>query len=193
MKSQSVFRWLAVGSLPFLVTACGKPPEPATVTAPPAQASVPPPPDNAAASVVEHGKGSFYADSFDGRITASGAPMDQAAFTAASKDLPIGTKAQVTNLQNGKTVMVEVNDRGPFVPGRIIDLSKHAANQIGIDDQKGVAPVKVEALPEQQPTPELKDKVAKVAARKARAHHRKKQQLPATSPATPATPTVADR
>jgi len=81
-------------------------------------------------SLYESGKASYYADKFDGRKTASGATFNQRKLTAAHKTLPFGTKVKVTNLSNGKTVKVKVNDRGPFVEGRIIDLSKKAAEKI---------------------------------------------------------------
>lgn len=81
-------------------------------------------------SLYESGKASYYADKFNGRKTASGATFNQRKLTAAHKTLPFGTKIKVTNLANGKTVKVTVNDRGPFVEGRIIDLSKKAAEKI---------------------------------------------------------------
>lgn len=81
-------------------------------------------------NLYESGKASYYADKFDGRKTASGATFNQRKLTAAHKTLPFGTKVKVTNLANGKTVKVKVNDRGPFVEGRIIDLSKKAAEKI---------------------------------------------------------------
>ena len=117
--------------------------------------------------VVEHGGASYYADKFQGRTTASGEPHDQNALTAASKDLPLGSTATVTNLKNGKTVDVEITDRGPYAPGRVIDLSKRAATSIGIGAKQGVAPVRVEANAANQPTAELKEKVAKVGEAKA--------------------------
>lgn len=80
--------------------------------------------------IVETGKASFYADRFVGRPTASGAIFKQNRLTAAHKTLPFGTKVKVKNLANGKTVKVHINDRGPFVQGRIIDLSKKAARRL---------------------------------------------------------------
>jgi rare lipoprotein A len=88
--------------------------------------------------------------------------MDQGAMTAASKNLPLGAKAKVTNLETGKTADVKINDRGPVRKGRVIDVSKRAANQLGMK-QESVAPVKVEAKPADQPTPELKQKVEQAA------------------------------
>jgi rare lipoprotein A len=119
-----------------------------------------------APAVVTKGKGSFYADKFHGRKTAAGKKMDQNALTAASKELPLGTRAEVTNLETGKTVEVEINDRGPYVPGRVIDLSKRAAEEVDLTKEDGVAPVQVEAKPAAQPTPELKQKIAEKAKRK---------------------------
>jgi rare lipoprotein A len=75
-------------------------------------------------------------------VTANGEKFDTYAMTAASKELPIGTKVRVTNLENYKSVVVRINDRGPFVKGRIIDLSYAGAKALGFDN-KGMAPVEV--------------------------------------------------
>lgn len=91
------------------------------------------------------GTASYYANKFEGRKTASGETYRHAKLTAAHRTLPFGTQLKVTNLENGKSVIVRVNDRGPFVKGRIIDLSKSAAIKIGLI-QKGVAKVKVEQV-----------------------------------------------
>ncbi|MDB5193933.1 MAG: rare lipoprotein [Segetibacter sp.] len=82
--------------------------------------------------VMETGKASYYADKFKGRPTASGAKFRQWKRTAAHKTLPFGTNVKVVNLANGRSVNVKINDRGPFVAGRIIDLSKRAARKIGM-------------------------------------------------------------
>src|SRR5215213_962053 len=92
---------------------------------------------------VERGEASWYGPGFHGRKTASGERFDQQKLTAAHMELPLGTKAIVTNLENGRSVEVEINDRGPYVPGRAIDLSKAAAREIGMIEA-GVAPVLVE-------------------------------------------------
>ena len=92
--------------------------------------------------LTETGKASYYADKFNGRKTASGEKFRNSKLTAAHKTLPFGTKVKVTNLQNGKTVKVRVNDRGPFIAGRIIDLSKKAARRIDLD-KVGVGNVKI--------------------------------------------------
>jgi rare lipoprotein A len=78
----------------------------------------------------ETGMASFYADKYVGRKTSNGEKFKQNKLTAAHKTLPFGTKVKVTNLNNGQSVKVRINDRGPFIQGRIIDLSKKAANKI---------------------------------------------------------------
>jgi len=87
---------------------------------------------------------SWYGPGFHGQATASGEPFNQHALTAAHRTLPLGTEAKVTNLETGQSVMVTINDRGPYVPGRHLDLSQAAAKQIGLL-KKGVAKVKLEA------------------------------------------------
>ena len=92
--------------------------------------------------IIQNGKASFYADKFNGRKTASGETFRNNKLTAAHKTLPFGTKVKVTNKNNGKSVKVRINDRGPFVAGRIIDLSKKAAKKINLD-KAGVAEVEI--------------------------------------------------
>ncbi|MCH5600440.1 septal ring lytic transglycosylase RlpA family protein [Niabella ginsengisoli] len=92
--------------------------------------------------ITETGKASFYADKFVGRKTASGAVFKQSKMTAAHKTLPFGTKVKVTNLNNGKKIKVLINDRGPFVEGRIIDLTKKAAKRLDMVNA-GVANVAI--------------------------------------------------
>jgi rare lipoprotein A len=92
--------------------------------------------------ITETGKASFYADKFNGRKTANGERFSNAKRTAAHKTLPFDTKVKVTNLRNGKSVTVRINDRGPFVAGRSIDLSKKAARKIGMVAE-GVANVQM--------------------------------------------------
>jgi rare lipoprotein A len=94
-----------------------------------------------------NGIASWYGPGFHGKKTASGEIYDQNKLTAAHKTVPLGTKARVTNLENGSTVEVEINDRGPFVEGRIIDLSRAAARALGFV-KLGTAPVQVELIPE---------------------------------------------
>ncbi|MEW5250126.1 septal ring lytic transglycosylase RlpA family protein [Microbulbifer discodermiae] len=93
----------------------------------------------------EKGQASWYGTKFHGRRTANGEVYNMYAMSAAHKTLPLPSYARVTNLDNGRSVVVRVNDRGPFVPGRIIDLSYTAAQKLGYID-KGVARVEVVAL-----------------------------------------------
>ncbi len=93
----------------------------------------------------EIGKASFYAMKFQFRKTASGERFNQFAMTAAHKTLPLGTMLLVTNLENGKSVKVRVNDRGPFIKGRIIDLSRRSFAKIG-NIRKGILSVKIETI-----------------------------------------------
>lgn len=97
------------------------------------------------------GKASFYASKFAGRKMADGGRMNPHGDNAASKTLPLGTTARVTNLETGKSAVVTIQDRGPYVPGRIVDLSPDTANQIGISHRKGVALVVVAPIAVPQP------------------------------------------
>jgi rare lipoprotein A len=94
-------------------------------------------------SLDEIGEASWYGARYHGRTTASGEPFNMYALTAAHKTLPFGTNVKITNLDNGKTIEVVINDRGPFVEGRIIDLSQEAARRLGFLSA-GVARVKIE-------------------------------------------------
>ena len=96
----------------------------------------------------ETGIGSWYGNEFAGRLTANGEIFDPDMVTAAHKTLPMPNVVRVTNLDNGKSLVVRINDRGPFVAGRIIDLSREAARLIGYRDQ-GIARVRVKVLAEQ--------------------------------------------
>ncbi|EAZ92246.1 septal ring lytic transglycosylase RlpA family protein [Crocosphaera chwakensis] len=91
------------------------------------------------------GMASWYGPGFHGRLTANGERYNQNGLTAAHKSLPFGTQVRVTNLRNGRSVIVRINDRGPYIHGRVIDLSKGAANVIGLLNS-GVAPVQLEIL-----------------------------------------------
>lgn len=93
------------------------------------------------------GMASWYGPGFHGRQSASGERFNQNALTAAHRNLPFGTKVRVTNLNNGRSVVVRINDRGPYAGGRIIDLSAAAAKMLGMI-QSGVAPVEVQVLSE---------------------------------------------
>jgi rare lipoprotein A len=93
----------------------------------------------------ESGKASFYAMKFQSKKTASGELYDKAKKTAAHKKLPFGTKVKVTNTKNSKSVIVKINDRGPFMKGRIVDLSGSAFSSIANLDA-GVIDVKIEVI-----------------------------------------------
>ena len=94
---------------------------------------------------VEEGRASWYGEQFHGRKTSNGETYDMYAMTAAHKTLPMGVYVRVTNQQSGQEAIVRVNDRGPFVAGRIIDLSYSAAKLVGVVEP-GTAPVRIEAL-----------------------------------------------
>ena len=97
------------------------------------------------ASTDKAGKASYYADKFHGRKTSSGELFDNEKFTAAHKTLPFNTIVKVTSKINSKSVIVRINDRGPFVSGRIIDLSRIAAEKIGLI-KAGIAEVNLKVL-----------------------------------------------
>jgi rare lipoprotein A len=102
----------------------------------PANARFPPPPAKPAPiGWTETGVASWYGAPYDGRPAASGEIFDTRKLTAAHRTLPFDTWVEVTNLQNGRQVNVRINDRGPFIDGRIIDLSLAAANTIGLVGQ----------------------------------------------------------
>ena len=93
----------------------------------------------------ERGIASWYGDDFHGWVTANGERYDMHAFTAAHRTLPLGTVARITNVVNGKHVTIRVNDRGPYVNGRILDLSYAAANALGMVDD-GVSAIQLEVV-----------------------------------------------
>ena len=94
---------------------------------------------------VQVGAASWYGKAFHGRLTASGEPYDMFQFTAASRTLPLGTLVKVTNLRNGKWVIVKVNDRGPYVGKRIMDLSYAAAQMLNFR-ARGIEKVRLEVI-----------------------------------------------
>lgn len=94
---------------------------------------------------IEFGEASYYGDKYQGKLTANGDKYDKNKLTAAHKTLPFGTLLKVTNLKNSKSIQVVVNDRGPFVPGRIIDLSRRGAIELDYV-VKGLAEVKIEIV-----------------------------------------------
>jgi rare lipoprotein A len=97
-------------------------------------------------SIGEVGLASWYGGARDGHLTASGESLDSHEFTAAHRTLPLHSRVRVTNLANGRSVMVRITDRGPHLKGRIIDLSQSAAEQLGMK-HRGVARVRLEPLP----------------------------------------------
>jgi len=98
------------------------------------------------------GTASWYGEYFDGKPTASGEPYDMYDMTAASLTIPLGTYVRVTNLRNGKAVVVRVNDRGPIVPGRIIDLSYSAAEALQFR-HRGLQRVRLDLVSPRQQKP----------------------------------------
>ncbi|HEX6361832.1 MAG TPA: septal ring lytic transglycosylase RlpA family protein [Albitalea sp.] len=102
------------------------------------------------------GKASFYARKFFGRTMADGTPMDPNDDNAASKTLPLGTTARVTNLETGQSAVVTIQDRGPYVKGRIVDLSPATAEKIGLTPEEGLAPVEVAPIAVPQPDGSIK-------------------------------------
>jgi rare lipoprotein A len=118
-------------------------------------ASHPIAPEGTGAGWSEEGLASWYGgdDGFEGKPTASGEIYDSSRLTAAHRDLPLGSVVDVTNTDNGKSVRVRINDRGPFVKGRVIDLSHEAARRLEIIGP-GVAPVRLSVIvPGPEPTP----------------------------------------
>lgn len=103
----------------------------------------------ASAQTVLTGKASFYATKFGGRRTANGEKLHHDSMTCAHRTFPFGTRLRVKNPANGREVIVRVNDRGPFVRGRIVDLSRAAARKLGIIAQ-GIAMVEIERLTEKK-------------------------------------------
>ncbi|MEM9992121.1 MAG: septal ring lytic transglycosylase RlpA family protein [Bacteroidota bacterium] len=140
----------------------------------------------------EFGLASYYADSFQGISTASGEPYDKTKFTCAHNSHPFGTMLKVTNIDNSKSVKVRVNDRGPFIKGRIVDLSRVAAEKLDLI-RAGTAEVRVELASNGKgsvaavPTaPKLKDTTKKGGTAKSTASTTKKSSSPAkaTRPST---------
>ena len=91
------------------------------------------------------GVASWYGDEWQGRLTASGKPFDDSKLTAAHRTLPLNTRVRVTNLKTGRSVEVTITDRGPYIDGRVIDLSKAAAKKLGMV-KEGLVPVRIESV-----------------------------------------------
>ena len=134
----------------------------------------------------EFGIASYYSNLFHGKPTASGELYDMAKLTAAHKTLPFGTLIKVTDLKNNKSVQVRVNDRGPFISGRIVELSREAASRIGLIE-KGVARVKIQVIQGKPEAPAIADagkKEAKKETPKSFEEPVKKITPKATAPAS---------
>lgn len=130
-------RWIAMSLLAAALAGCATPPpkEPSSGTEPRSSTEQ--------GEAIGSGKASFYAQQHHGKLTASGERFDQHSLTAAHRTLPFGTKVRVINTRNGKSVVVRINDRGPFVRGRVIDLSKAAFQSIA-STRSGVIRVRLE-------------------------------------------------
>jgi rare lipoprotein A len=123
---------------------------------PPDIARIPVPPQSTPSqpTLTETGLASWYGAKHHGKLTASGEVFNQEYFTAAHPTLPWGSRVKVINLDNGKSVDVRINDRGPFKKGRIIDVSRAAARALGMVGQ-GIARVRIEWLSDSEKTSEL--------------------------------------
>ncbi|WP_083745284.1 septal ring lytic transglycosylase RlpA family protein [Variovorax sp. KK3] len=163
MSTPNASRRLAALSLTIAAVASGcafaptprdAAPQDAAPASSPPSATVTPTPKSSSASKSSNeggggkqvGKASFYADKFAGRKMADGTPMDPKDNNAAHKTLPLGSTAKVTNLETGRSAVVTIQDRGPFVKGRIVDLSPATAKEIGLSKEDGVAKVEVTPL-----------------------------------------------
>jgi rare lipoprotein A len=134
---------LLLASVIVIVEGCAS-----AIPAPPVMMMIPPTPSTPSALLQpgETGRASWYGEAHQGRPTASGELFDKNALTAAHPSLPFGTRLRVVNLDNDRAVEVRVNDRGPTVAGRIIDLSYAAARALGAVSA-GIIPVRVTVLP----------------------------------------------
>jgi rare lipoprotein A len=120
-----------------------------TITAPSAKAASAKPKPHAPYQI---GTASWYGEYFEGRATASGEPFNMYDLTAAHPKLPLGTWVRVTNLSNGRRIFVRINDRGPIIPGRIIDLSFSAAQALNFQ-QKGLQQVRLDLVSAREAQP----------------------------------------
>jgi rare lipoprotein A len=143
-------RITAVAFALLAAAVAAEPPPPAPAPAPPAKRQL----DRSGHKRI--GMASFYARQFYGRKMADGTPMQPHSDNAASKTLPLGTKALVTNLETGQSAVVTIRDRGPYVKGRIVDLSPATAEQIGLEREQGVTQVEVAPIAVPQPDGSVK-------------------------------------
>lgn len=138
----SVLVWCQAGCSPSARYTSSASPPPSASSRP---ADSPPPGTTAGSARVEAGLASYYGQGFHGKRTASGERFDMYARTAAHRTLPFNTRVRVTLVATNRSVVVRINDRGPFKKGRIIDLSYGAAREVGLI-QAGVSRVRVEVL-----------------------------------------------
>lgn len=145
-SSVMALRWFLCLAV-LTVSACAAQGAARVAAVPPQAETVPIPVAKDAATVVRvvTGEASWYGPRFDGRTTASGEPFDMDALTAAHRTLPFDTRVRVVNESNGRAVTVRINDRGPYADGRVIDLSRRAADEIGLIG-RGVGEVRLEVL-----------------------------------------------
>jgi len=153
---------------------------------PPAAPPIPPVSLPAPTPTPKHVTASWYGPGLDGHVTSTGETYNQNSMTAASKTLPIGSHVIVTNPKNGRSVEVRINDRGPHVRGRSLDLSKKAASKLGITD-KGVSRVEITPAPPKHHAQEAR-------AEEAHEHVPLSQPSPSAvaSPASVPSPAVSD-
>ncbi|AHL76304.1 hypothetical protein CH92_14890 [Stutzerimonas stutzeri] len=132
-------RWIVALSLIATLFGCSTPPPKEPLP------GAKPQPSTEQGDVIGSGKASYYGSQHHNKLTASGERFDQTSLSAAHRTLPFGTKVRVINTRNGNSVVVRINDRGPFVRGRIIDLSKAAFQSIG-NIRSGVLRVRLEKV-----------------------------------------------
>ena len=137
-----MIRWLLI--CVFFLISCSSSPRYRTGSAPGKKGAIPLATKGRHAKVL-YGVSSFYAEDFHGKLTANGEVYDMYGLTAAHKTLPLNTIARVTNMENDKSIILRINDRGPFVAGRILDCSFGAAKKLGFIAQ-GTTKVKIEVI-----------------------------------------------
>ena len=137
-----MIRWLLILSL--LLISCSNSPRYHTSSKPGKKGHIPLTTKGMHAKV-SYGVSSFYAEDFHGKLTANGEVFDMYGITAAHKTLPLNTIVRVTNMENDKSIIARINDRGPFIPGRILDCSYGAALKLGFIAQ-GTTKVKIEVI-----------------------------------------------
>jgi peptidoglycan lytic transglycosylase len=150
IKGGHAQRWTLLALLALVAACTAAPPPPVPLPTPAPPPAVPPPKPAEQPYFSQSGLASIYALNQQGHRTASGESLNNRALTAAHRKLPFYTVARVTVLGTGKMVKVRINDRGPFVSGRIVDLSQAAAGALGILND-GTAPVRIEVYASDQP------------------------------------------